>query len=87
MMRESQTEPSTKYVRVTGCRGKDFIEFDFAIGSPDLYVELILPEAAFADFCRQNDVVLLPSGVGSEAHDALEWRLRDAVRGLAKHQD
>jgi phenol hydroxylase P0 protein len=87
MKRENQVDTNKKYVRVTGCRAKDFIEFDFAIGSPDLFVELILPEAAFSDFCRQNDVVLLPSGVGSEVHDALEWRLRDAVGGLAKHQD
>lgn len=68
-----------KYVRVTGCRAKSFIEFDFAVGSPDLFVELILPEAAFAEFCRCNDVALLPSGGDGAARDGLDWRLRDAA--------
>ncbi len=67
-----------KYVRVTGCRAKNFIEFDFAVGSPDLFVELILPEAAFAEFCRCNDVQVLPSGDDEKPHGALDWRLRDA---------
>lgn len=81
MGQESQANSNRKFVRVTGCRAKDFIEFDFAVGSPDLFVELILPEAAFAEFCRHNDVVLLPSGSeDADSHDALTWRLRDANR-------
>jgi len=73
-----------KYVRVTGCRGNNLIEFDFAIGTPDLFVELILPEPAFAEFCRINEAVILPSGGDASASDpdegdgALGWRLRDA---------
>ncbi len=72
-----------KFVRVTGCRGRDLIEFDFAVGSPDLYVEIILPEAAFAEFCRQNEVEVLPSGNDGEEHDALHWRLKDATSKAA----
>ena len=79
MAQEHRIEPVRKFVRVTGCRAKDFIEFDFAVGTPDLFIELILPEASFAEFCRHNDVVLLPSGGDGEAHDALHWRLRDAT--------
>lgn len=81
MNKEKKVDPNRKFVRVTGCRPKDFIEFDFAVGSPDLFVELILPQAAFAEFCRHNEAVLLPSGGDGETHDALDWRLRDAVRG------
>ena len=33
-----------------------FIEFDFAIGDPDLTVELILPEPAFEEFCATHRV-------------------------------
>ncbi len=69
-----------KFVRVTGCRGKSFIEFDFAIGSPELFVELILPEDAFAEFCRSNEVVLLPAEHDAP-HEALDWRLRDVTAG------
>lgn len=68
-----------KYVRVTGHRGKSFVEFEFAVGSPDLFVELILPEPAFAEFCRRHDVTPLPSSDEGEARDALAWRLRDAT--------
>jgi len=68
-----------KFVRVTGCRATNLIEFDFAVGSPDMFVELILPEPAFAEFCRQNDVTMLQSGDDGAAHGPLEWRLRDAA--------
>lgn len=87
MGREDKPDNQRKFVRVTGCRGKDLIEFDFAVGSPEMFVELILPEAAFADFCRSNEVTMLPSGDDGTAHDALHWRLRDAAAGLIDHRD
>ena len=37
-------------------------EFDFAIGFPDLSVELVMPKAAFDEFCRRNDVELIGPG-------------------------
>lgn len=43
-----------KYVRITERMSNGMIGFDFAIGSPDLFVELVLPEAAFKDFCETN---------------------------------
>ena len=87
MGRDDRTGGLPKYVRVTGCRGRDLIEFDFAVGSPELFVELILPEAAFAEFCRSNDVVVLPSGDDGQAHDALHWRLRDVTPGPLDPRD
>ncbi|GAB4400562.1 MAG: hypothetical protein OHK0048_15820 [Rhodoferax sp.] len=47
-----------RFVRVTRERGA-FVEFDFAIGWPELYVELVLPRSAFEDFCVRNQVVLM----------------------------
>ncbi len=44
-----------RFVRVTG-RHDGFVEFDFSIGGPELYIELILSEAAFEEFCRDNRV-------------------------------
>jgi phenol hydroxylase P0 protein len=56
-------DPRRKYVRVIGHRpgrdGVDFVEFELAIGDPDVYVELILPREAFAAFCDENQVTLL----------------------------
>ncbi|WOE30757.1 MULTISPECIES: phenol hydroxylase subunit [unclassified Acinetobacter] len=46
-----------KYIRITGDRHAKFVEFDFAIHDPTLFVELVLPQAAFQHFCEINHVV------------------------------
>lgn len=45
-----------RFVRVTEQRSDGLIAFEFAIGWPDLAVELLLPEPAFAEFCAANKV-------------------------------
>lgn len=51
------SQPMTQpYVRVTGRRPGGFVEFDFSFGDADLYIEMILPEHAFDEFCRANEV-------------------------------
>lgn len=47
----------TKYVRVRSDEGDRFVEFDFAIGDPALFVELVMPRQAFDAFCTANHVV------------------------------
>ena len=47
----------TKFIRITGKRDATFVEFDFAIHDPTLFVELVLPQQAFQDFCEINKVV------------------------------
>ena len=66
------------YVRVCAQRPDGFIEFEFAIGDPALCVELMLPEAAFHEFCLANEVIVLePLGA-----DQGDWvaRLNNASR-------
>ncbi len=59
-------DASRRYVRVCAQRPDGFIEFEFAIGDPALAVELMLPEAAFHEFCLANDVIVLePLQTGS----------------------
>ncbi|HYW91193.1 MAG TPA: phenol hydroxylase subunit [Gammaproteobacteria bacterium] len=67
---------STRYVRVTRHRGDGFVEFDFSIGGdPDLYVELILPGPAFAEFCRVNGVEHLSDAQAARLEaDRKKWR-------------
>lgn len=48
-----------RYVRVCRQRPDGFIEFEFAIGDPELAVELMLPEQAFHEFCLDNEVIVL----------------------------
>jgi len=63
------------WVRVTRQRPDGFVEFDFAMGDPDLCVDLILPQAAFDEFCAQNRVRFLDDEQGRalDAEQAL-WR-------------
>ncbi|MDO9143331.1 phenol hydroxylase subunit [Rhodoferax sp.] len=48
-----------KFVRVREVRPDGLVCFEFAIGWPELFVELMLPQPAFDDFCVQNQVQLL----------------------------
>jgi phenol hydroxylase P0 protein len=48
---------ATRYIRVHSPEGARFVEFDFAIGDPTLFVELIMPPAVFETFCRANNVI------------------------------
>jgi len=49
-------DPGVCFVRLRKVRGDGFVEFDFAIGEPGLSVELVMPAAAFHEFCRANHV-------------------------------
>ncbi|HYQ39826.1 MAG TPA: phenol hydroxylase subunit [Pseudomonas sp.] len=72
-----------RWVRVTGERAGGFIEFDFAIGEPDLCVEMILTPEAFAEFCAANQVQMLPpkeEGTGTEETNDWAWSLADATQ-------
>lgn len=65
----------TRYVRITGTRADGFIEFDFALGDPTLYVELILPTRAFEEFCAANRVAFLSEADAAAVDaDRLKWR-------------
>ena len=50
-----------KFVRVIERRADGFVAFEFAIGWPELSVELILPGPAFEAFCVREDVQPLES--------------------------
>tara|TARA_B100000678_G_scaffold287131_1_gene293183 strand:- start:109 stop:387 length:279 start_codon:yes stop_codon:yes gene_type:complete len=39
---------------VTGVTDRGIVQFDFVYGDPDLSVELVLPVAAFREFCGEN---------------------------------
>lgn len=45
-----------RFVRVIEQRADGLVAFEFAIGWPELSVELLLPAPAFAAFCAKNRV-------------------------------
>lgn len=58
---ESQNLPTVdlqrRYVRLLERRGDGLVSFDFSIGWPELAVELMLPAAAFDEFCARHQVI------------------------------
>jgi phenol hydroxylase P0 protein len=64
-----------RYIRVRSGPDDTFVEFDFAIGYPELFVELVLPRQAFRQFCENNRVQHMDARM-SEAldADARKWR-------------
>lgn len=63
-----------RYVRRRAVRADGFVVFDFAIGDPDLGVELMLPQAAFAAFCREQNVAWIGEQEGAALDLArLRW--------------
>ncbi|MBK3869740.1 phenol hydroxylase [Pseudomonas stutzeri] len=88
-MTPAALDTSKRFVRITGSRGAEFVEFDFAIGEPELFVEMILTYEAFIEFCTANVVQVLPPepGVLDDGSDAAQWnwRLADATRIRFKH--
>jgi phenol hydroxylase P0 protein len=48
-----------KFVRIRQVRADGLVCFEFAIGWPELFVDLMLPRAAFDDFCVRQSVQLL----------------------------
>lgn len=64
-----------RYVRITGIINNKMIEFDFSIGEPEMYVELVLPFEAFQSFCANNNVVHLNDEEAARVdYDRLKWR-------------
>lgn len=63
------------HVRILGTRAGKFIEFEFSLGDGLLAVELILPPAAFAEFCRARGAdVLPPDPETAETVERMAWR-------------
>ena len=56
---ERTCDVTRKYVRVRQVRADGLVCFEFAIGWPELFVDLMLPRSAFDDFCVRQQVQLL----------------------------
>jgi phenol hydroxylase P0 protein len=73
-------DPGQRFVRLTRVRPDGFVEFEFAIGDPDLAVELILPLDAYHHFCRQHDVRHVTPLQGAAIDSArARWSAPDAL--------
>jgi len=80
-------DPNQTFVRVMELRQDDFVEFEFAIGEPELFVEMILPARAFDEFCALNMVRFIdyseshgPVEAESEETREWDWHMKDATK-------
>ncbi len=82
-MTEETFNITRKFVRVIRVLPNGMVEFEFAIGEPDMAVELIMPKAAFDEFCASNEVEFVAgkdAEIDSEAAEAdFNWNLHDAT--------
>ena len=79
---DSVFDPERKFVRIDKRRSDGFVDFEFSIGEPQFFVELMMPNLAFEEFCKTQNVVMLPAGEVEAEESAWSWRLRQASQGL-----
>ncbi len=73
-----------RYVRITNNDRPGFVEFNFSIGDPSLYLEMILPADAFTEFCRSNHVTFVTDEQAKEVEKQQEkWRYGDVDNACA----
>ena len=80
MAGETQLDVTRKFVRLIERREDGFVEFEFAIGEPELYAEMLLPADAYDAFCGANHVTFLEPRVEAVEDDSgLDWNLHQAT--------
>lgn len=55
-----KTKAARAFVRITGMHLGRFLEFDFSLNDQDLTVQLVMPAAAFEEFCAAHEAEILP---------------------------
>ncbi|MEZ5256398.1 MAG: phenol hydroxylase subunit [Ilumatobacteraceae bacterium] len=72
-------DTNAKFVRIVNRRADGFVEFEFAIGEPEIFVEMIMSPAAFVEFCSANAVTMLDPRLDTDEIDDWAWNLHDAA--------
>jgi len=80
--------PNLKFVRIIELHANGLVEFEFAVGEPELFVELLMAQAQFDEFCVMQGVTptqgRLPATQGNEEWD---WSLRAAREQHLRHNN
>ncbi len=67
-----------RYVHVTSRARSGYVEFNFSIGDPQLYIEMILPLAAFDAFCAEHQVQFIDAATAAQIErDERKWQYGD----------
>lgn len=80
MTDSSDFDPARRYVRIINQRADGMVEFEFAVGEPQLFVEMVMPRAEFDQFCRAQQVQptqgALPDAASGSSEHEWDWNLR-----------
>ena len=52
-----QFNTNLKFVRIIETHANGLVEFEFAVGEPELFVELLMAQAPFDEFCATHGVI------------------------------
>ena len=90
MSQSADFDPSKRFVRIVKTRADGMLEFEFAVGEPQLFVEMLLPAPEFAQFCRDQQVTpshgALPEAADGTAEHEWDWSLRSARERHFRHE-
>ena len=68
-------KPLRHFVHITSEKRAGFVEFNFSINDPELFLEMILPAKAFEEFCETNKVIFLSRvEVKAVEQQQIKWR-------------
>ncbi|MGB3072162.1 MAG: phenol hydroxylase subunit [Ottowia sp.] len=56
MTETSTFNPLQRFVRIVNVRADGLVEFEFAMGDPRLFVEMLMRRAEFEQFCKDQQV-------------------------------
>jgi len=90
-MKADLFDTTRKFVRVIELKKNGMVEFEFSVGDPELYVELLLPVSAFEAFTTANQAVTLEATsplrhavTQSEQDRQWGWRLHQARNNVSQ---
>ena len=73
-------DPQKRFVRFIEKREDGFVLFEFAVGEPEIFAEMILKAEDYEIFCKEQGVVMIDQNTNPIDEDNdFEWRLRDAT--------
>ena len=68
-------QTNVTHVRVTNIRNNQFVEFDFSLDDPTIFIELVMPFDMYKAFCKKHNAIeLTPEQEAQVDLDTLKWR-------------
>lgn len=90
MINTQPFNPDKKFVRVIETHANGLVEFEFAVGEPELFVELMMAQTAFDEFCAMHQVTPTSGPLAQTPNcdtQEWDWSLRAAREQQHRHDN